>query len=166
MNWPHEDIFALNSFYGDPRGRNGEANPAWETASLVHWEPPYPMYYSDGQRQPMQHLRVHRKCLETFGAAFKDALVVLGHDYIVAHQLDITGGTFCYRTQRGGSRLSVHSWSCAIDMDPAHNPFPRRWTANHGMLDLRFAQILQRHGFIWRGADGDDDPMHLQLARR
>jgi hypothetical protein len=109
MNWPHEDVVTLNAFYGDPRGRNGEANPPWEAANLVHWTPPYPMFYSDGKHTPMTHLRVHRKCLDAFNAAFGDTLATLGHQYIVAHHLDITGGTFCYRLQRGGSRLSVHA---------------------------------------------------------
>jgi hypothetical protein len=166
LNWPHEDVAALNAFYGDPRGRSGEANPLWEAANLVQWTPPYPLFYSDGHHSPMNHLRIHRKCVGAFQAAFGDALAALGHDYIVAHSLDITGGTFCYRLQRGGSRLSVHSWGCAIDIDPARNPFPRRWRAGRGMLDLRFAEILQKRGFIWRGANGDNDPMHLQLARR
>jgi hypothetical protein len=166
LNWPHEDVAALNAFYGDPRGRNGEANPLWEVANLVQWTPPYPMFYSDGCHRPMNHLRIHRKCVDAFQAAFSDALASLGHDYIAAHSLDVTGGAFCYRLQRGGSRLSVHSWGCAIDIDPAHNPFPRRWAAGRGMLDRKFAEIFQKRGFIWRGADGDNDPMHLQLARR
>jgi hypothetical protein len=165
MNCPHEDIASLNAFYGDPRGPNGQASARWSLENLVHWAPPYPMFYSDGIHTPMLHLRVHKKCIDAFNAAFNDVLASLGHDYIAAHRLNITGGTFCYRLQRGGSRLSVHSWGIAIDMDPGHNPFPRRWAGGQ-MLDLKFAQILQKHGFTWRGVNGDDDPMHLQLATR
>ncbi len=164
MTWPHEDVRALNEFYGDPRGSNGEASSVWQSANLAPWAPPYPMFYSDGKRSPLLHLRVHRKCLSTFDAAFKDALETLGHDYIVAHRLDISGGTFCYRLERGGSRLSVHSWGCAIDMDPAHNPFPHQWADGRGMIDKRFAEILIKHGFDWRGASRDIDPMHFQLC--
>ncbi len=163
-SWPHEDVQALNAFYGDPRGANGEASSSWQAANLVAWSPPYPMFYSDGKRTPLPHLRVHRKCLSTFSEAFAEALATLGHDYLVAHRLDISGGTFCYRLERGGSRLSVHSWGCAIDMDPAHNPFPRQWKPNCGMLDLKFAGILQKHGFCWRGAAHDIDAMHAQLC--
>ena len=161
--WPHEDIASLNAFYGDPRGSHGEADLSWQIGQLAWWYPPYPMFYSDGKHTPMRHLRVHKKCLSTFEAAFEDVLKTLGHDYIVAHRLDVTGGTFCYRLERGGSRLSVHSWGCAIDMDPGHNPFPARWKT--GMIDLSFAEILERHGFCWRGANGDIDPMHFQLAK-
>jgi hypothetical protein len=109
---------------------------------------------------------VHKKCLAAFQAAFADVLKELGIEYIKAHRLNISGGTFCYRLERGGSKLSVHSWGCAIDMDPQHNPFPHKYNAALGMLDTRFAAILERHGFTWRGAAGDDDPMHLQLSNR
>ena len=163
--WPHEDVASLNKFYGDPRGANGEPSAAWESANLVRWTPPYPMYYSDGKHTPLLHFRVHKKTLSTFDAAFKEALSVLGHDYIVEHHLDICGGTYCYRLERGGSRLSVHSWGCAVDLDPAHNPFPHQWVEGKGMLDKKFAEILMKHGFDWRGANRDIDAMHFQTAR-
>jgi hypothetical protein len=166
MTWPHEDVASLNAFYGDPRGPNGKESPTWAAKNLVSWAPPFPMFYSDGQRTPLRHLRIHRKCAQAFDDAFKDVLATLGQGYISAHRLDISGGTFCYRVQRGGSRLSVHSWGCAIDMDPAHNPFPHRWEPRSDMIDGRFAAILQKHGFTWRGAPGDDDPMHFQLSQR
>ena len=167
--WPHEDTVSLNAFYGDPRGADGEVSTRWYGENLVQWTPPYQMYYSDGKHSPMNHLKVHRKCYNTFANAFEDALKTLGHDYIVAHHLDVTGGTFCYRLERGGSRLSVHSWGCAIDISPAENPFPRRY----GPMDLRFVGIMNKHGFWWRGSKTgqaaehgtDDDFMHLQLCR-
>lgn len=163
--WPHEDTPALNAFYGDPRGTDGEASASWQSQNLVLWSTPYPMFYSDGKHTPMEHLRVHKRCLQTFHEAFTDVLQTMGHDRIMQLRLDVTGGTFCYRLERGGSRLSVHSWGCAIDMDPSHNPFPHRWIDNHGFIDAQFAEILQRHGFCWRGANGDIDPMHFQLCR-
>jgi hypothetical protein len=162
MDWPHEDIPALNAFYGDPRGSNGQASSLWEEANLVLWEPPYPMFYSDGKMTPMHHIRIHKKCLSTFDMAFRSVLVTMGYDKIKQLRLDITGGAYCYRLERGGSRLSVHSWGCAIDMDPGHNPFPTHWKP--GMIDRGFADIMTTHGFCWRGVDGDIDPMHFQLA--
>lgn len=164
--WPHEDVSSLNEFYGDPRGPNGQANPHWEAANLVPWTPPYPLFYSDGNHTPMRHLRVHAKALGTFNAAFSDVLNHFGLAAIQKLRLDTTGGTYCYRVERGGSRLSVHSWGCAIDMDPGHNPFPHPWQPGRGMIDPDFARILQLRGFTWRGRVGDDDPMHFQLATR
>ncbi len=163
MTWPHEDVAALNAFYGDPRGRNGKVNPIWFAKNTCLWHPPYPLFYSGDPREPMEHLEVHVKAKDAFDTAFKDVLATLGHDYIVAHRLNVTGGLFCYRLERGGSRLSVHSWAIAIDIDPQHNPFPHPYSGPP-MVDLKFAQILQKHGFCWRGASGDIDPMHFQLA--
>jgi hypothetical protein len=163
-NWPHEDTASLNEFYGNPRGNNGEASSTWESQNLTAWAPPYPLFYSDVRHTPLSHLRVHKKVVSTFNDAFTDVLKTLGHDYIVKNRLNITGGLYCYRLMRGGSRLSVHSWACAIDMDPGHNPFPHEWEAGRGMIDPKFTKILEAHGFCWRGANGDDDPMHFQLC--
>ena len=166
VRWPHEDVGSLNAFYGDPRGADGMPSAKWEAENLMHWTPPYPMFYSDGKRTPLLHLRCHKKAIDAFASAFSDVLQTLGHDHIVANRLDISGGLYCYRLERGGSRLSVHSWACAIDMDPGHNPFPHAWAANRGMIDPPFAAILEKHGFWWRGRSGDIDPMHFQLCTR
>jgi hypothetical protein len=50
-------------------------------------------------------------------------------------------------------------------MDPQHNPFPRRWAPNKSMIDAQFSSLLMKHGFAWRGAGGDIDPMHFQLCK-
>jgi hypothetical protein len=162
--WPHEDVVALDAFYGNPRG-GAEGSATWQAQNLVRWSPPYPIFYSDPEKTRLNTLRVHKKCVDAFEAAFKDVLETLGHDYIAAHRLNISGGTYCFRVERGGSRLSVHSWGCAIDMDPGHNPFPHRWQEGKGMIDAKFAAILQKHGFCWRGEGHDIDPMHFQLCR-
>ncbi|MGO8738060.1 M15 family metallopeptidase [Rhodoblastus sp.] len=166
-NWPLERVADLNAFYGDPRGSDGSVGVEWYHENMDIWSPPYPMFYSDGKHTPLHHLSVHKKCLVVFDAAFKDVLETLGHDYIVEKRLNISGGSFCYRLERGGSRLSVHSWGCAIDMDPQHNPFPHHWVANRGFIDMKFVGIMQRHGFDWRGdlEHHDIDPMHFQLCR-
>ncbi len=162
--WPHEDNASLNAFYGNSRGSDGEASAHWEQLNLIRWVPVYPMFYSDEERTPLKTMRIHKKCFNAFEAGFKDVLTTLGRDYIEKHRLNISGGTYCFRLQRGGSRLSVHSWGCAIDMDPQHNPFPHRYSGPP-MIDEKFAAILMRHGFCWRGAKGDIDPMHFQLCQ-
>jgi hypothetical protein len=161
--YPHEDVAALNAFYGDPRGANGRPNPHWEADNIVLWTPPYPMFYTDGAHTPLHHLRVHKKVRDVFDAAYLEVLKTLGLDYIAKHRLNLSAGAYDYRIERGGSRLSVHSWGCAIDMDPAHNLFPHRWNPAIG-LDQKFVAILKKHGFHWRGDNGDIDPMHLQLC--
>ena len=162
--FPHQDTASLNEFYGDPRGRNGNASPKWYSANMVKWVPPYQIYYSDGKKTPFKFLMVHQKCLQTFQTAYTDVLKHIGQEQISKLRLDISGGAFCYRLERGGSSLSVHSWGCAIDMDPAHNPFPHKW--KQGGIDPTFCQIMESHGFWWRGENNDIDPMHFQCCYR
>ena len=162
--FPHEDTMNLNKFFGDPRGKNGEVSKAWFSENLVKWVPPYPLFYSDGKRTPLKTLYLHKKVVDVYSAAYTEVLQHFGAAHIKEFHLDVSGGAFCYRPMRNGTRLSVHSWGIAIDMDPARNPFPARW--KEGMLNREFADILMKHGIWWRGIPGDNDPMHFQAAWR
>lgn len=162
--YPKEDTESLIKFFGDPRGRNGTYSTAWYKENMVKWIPPYQMYYSDGKHTPFKSFWLHKKVYNTFDGAYKEVLSVFGIQKIKELRLDISGGLYNYRLIRGGNRLSVHSWGIAIDMDPANNPFPAKW--KKGMIDLQFCDILEKHGFWWRGRNGDNDPMHLQCAYR
>jgi hypothetical protein len=162
--WPHQDEASLDAFYGDPHLVGDAVSARWAAENLVVWTPPYPLFYSDTRRSPLLHLKLHRLCEPTFTAAFQDVLDKLGIDYIQHNRLNISGGTFVPRLERGGENPSVHTWGCAIDMDPGHNRFPSHWQP--GMIDPHFATILMQHGFTWRGVTGDDDPMHFQLCYR
>jgi hypothetical protein len=161
--FPHEDSVSLDKFYGNPRGRNGRVSSTWYKNHIVNWKPPYPIFYSDGH-QPMRMLLVHKLCVPAFDGAFTEVLNHFGPDAIKEKHLDICGGTYNYRNMRGGSRLSVHAYGIAIDMDPENNPFPHRWTEDG--IDLDFVKIMEKHGFWWRGHHGDIDPMHFQCTFR
>jgi len=162
--FPHQDSESLNVFYGNPMGRNGQVSPKWYAANIVKWTPPYPIWFSVNTKQQLKTLSIHKKCVPVFDAAFKAVLAHFGLAKIHELRLDISGGAYNYRLERGGSNLSVHAWGCAIDMDPVHNPFPKKWKT--GMIDPTFAQIMEDNGFWWRGSDGDIDPMHFQNCWR
>lgn len=162
MNWPHEKLAAeMNEFYGDPV-LHSSINPVWDRANIVDLVPPFAMRYSWGP--PVRALRFHRKCRDAFG----DALLAIRKLYgtqkdIEAHRLHLTGGSLMVRLKRGSSHSwSVHSWGAALDIDPQHNPFPAKWRP--GFIPLEAAQAFQKCGLIWRGANGDNDPMHFQAA--
>jgi len=161
--FPHEDPESLNSFYDNPRGRNGQVSQKWYKENIVKWEPPYPLYYSEG-RQRLKTLLVHRLCKDTFNDAFREVAIRFSEEEIDEKRLNICGGTYNYRQMRGGSRLSTHAYGIAIDMDPANNPYPHPW--EEGGIDKDFVAILENHGFCWRGENGDIDPMHFQCAYR
>lgn len=164
MNWPHESSVAeLNSFYDDPRGTAGPSH-LWEARNLVSIKPPYAMQFSWGP--PVGSLRFHRKCADAFGEALLAVKKLYGTQAdIEAHRLHLTGGSYMFRLMRGSAdKLSVHSWGAALDIDPAHNPFPAKWKPAAGFIPQEAAACFEKCGLIWRGANGDDDPMHFQSA--
>lgn len=162
--FPKEDEVALDGFFGNPRGKNGKVSISWFRDNIVKWTPPYPFFYSDG-KQLLKHLLVHKKCLPYFQAAFLGVLHHFGHQEIEEKRLNICGGTFNYRLMRGSHKLSTHGYGIAIDMDPQHNPYHHTWKEEGG-IDKAFINILETHGFYWRGHNGDIDPMHFQCAYR
>ena len=162
MRWPHEsNMEELNEFYGDPRGGHGvDAN--WYSRNIVPLAPPYEMRFSWGPR--VEHLPIHHKARDAFGEALLAIKKLYGTQAdIEAHRLHLTGGSFMFRLMRGSStKLSIHSWGAAIDIDPQHNPFPAKWRP--GFIPREAAACFQTCGLVWRGASGDDDPMHFQAV--
>ena len=160
--WPHEDVAALNAFQGDPRGANGKVDPKWFAENVALGFRPIRCFLrrtaraDAASRIPQEGGRNLRRRLPRRAQDARPA-------YIVEKRLNITGGTFCYRTERGGSRLSVHSWACAIDMDPQHNPFPRRWSGPP-QIDAKLPRSKKPAFSGARRAQHDDDPMHFQLC--
>ena len=162
--FPHEDSVNLMKFYGDPRGSNGQVSKKWFSENMVKWTPPYTIYYSDGKRTPLKTIFLHKKVVSVYTAAFTEVKNTFEPKEINDLRLNISGGAFNYRVIRGGNRLSTHAFGIAIDMDPARNPYPKKW--KEGMINREFCDILMKHGIWWRGHNGDIDAMHFQCAWR
>lgn len=162
--FPHEDSVNLMKFYGDPRGSNGQVSKKWFSENMVKWTPPYTIYYSDGKRTPLKTIFLHKKVVSVYTAAFTEVKNTFEPKEINDLRLNISGGAFNYRVIRGGNRLSTHAFGIAIDMDPARNPYPKKW--KEGMINREFCDILMKHGIWWRGHNGDVDAMHFQCAWR
>ena len=162
--FPHEDSVNLMKFYGDPRGSNGQVSKKWFSENMVKWTPPYTIYYSDGKRTPLKTIFLHKKVISVYTAAFTEVKNTFEPKEINDLRLNISGGAFNYRVIRGGNRLSTHAFGIAIDMDPARNPYPKKW--KEGMINREFCDILMKHGIWWRGHNGDVDAMHFQCAWR
>ena len=162
--FPHEDSVNLMKFYGDPRGSNGQVSKKWFSENMVKWTPPYTIYYSDGKRTPLKTIFLHKKVVSVYTAAFTDVKNTFEPKEINDLRLNISGGAFNYRVIRGGNRLSTQAFGIAIDMDPARNPYPKKW--KEGMINREFCDILMKHGIWWRGHNGDVDAMHFQCAWR
>jgi len=109
------------------------------------------------------HERVRRP-LETI---WTKTLEHYGHDGIKRLGLDMFGGCLNVRKMRGGTRMSMHSWGIAVDIDPARNRL--RWGKGRAHLarpEYRtFWRIVESEGAISLGRARNFDWMHFQFAR-
>lgn len=159
--WPLQKD--CNAFYGNPRGANGGPSAAWEAANLTNVKPPFTMRYAG---TPIKTIRVHKKCAESLLRVLNVIWIAAGKKQAIVDEwgCSIYGGAYNFRLMRGGSNLSMHSWGCAIDLDPARNGLgdstPR--FANYPQVVKAFAD----EGWEWGGSwsAGGRDGMHWQAA--
>lgn len=165
------DVLAYRSIYGDPRGRNGQASVDWQRRNLVRIAPPFRMTYAGN---PIKGMLLHRACAPAFANLF-DLLKMAagGRQATLDHWgVSIFGGSFNFRLMRGLNTLSMHSFGCAIDLDPARNglgdPTPRFATFPEVVKAFRDSGLCW--GADWNG-DGrtsdtrTHDGMHLQATQ-
>ena len=161
MNWPHQS--ECDAFYGNPRGRNGQASPSWEKANLVPVIPPFQMTYAGS---PIKSFKVHTKCAAAMLAALKTINDICGGDKakLSACGINIFAGSYNYRLMRGSNHLSMHSYGCAIDFDPARNGFHIPVT-NFEKFPF-VIKAFEDQGAVWGGrwSAASRDGMHFQFA--
>lgn len=167
--WPKQS--ECNTFYGNPRGRNG-ASPSWESANLTLITPPYPVLFAG---KPVRGLRVHKKCSSAFLEWLNQVWINSGKDpsVIKSWGMDNYAGAYNYRLMRGGSSLSMHSYGCAVDFDaPRNGQYDR--TPNFAHLRKEVVEPFLALGGVWGGDwNGNHDSlderacdgMHFQFAR-
>lgn len=161
--WPLQKD--CDRFYGNPRDPKDRSRPsaAWEAANLVSIKPPYRMTY-DGK--PIRGIRVHKKCAESLLRVLTAIWEASGRQQSVvdAWGASIYAGAYNFRLMRGGSSLSMHSWGCAIDLDPARNGMGDTTPnfAKHSAVLKAFADEGWEWGGDWSGKSCDG--MHWQAA--
>lgn len=170
--WPRQSlVLEGTSVYGNPKGKGGGApSPAWEAANLVMMAAPWAMMMGDIK---ITRFRVHKQCQASLGRVFANLKQSAGGDYKTLSAWGVTkfGGAYNYRLMRGGSNLSMHSYGCAIDLDPANNGL--------GDSTPRFAEFprvlaaFADEGWLWggdwngNGSTADErrcDGMHWQAT--
>jgi hypothetical protein len=162
MNWPKQS--ECGAFYGNPRGRNDRPSSKWESEHLVPLVPPFQMFYAG---KPIRTFRVHRKC----AVAVLQALISIDRAVKSDKQLltesgaNVFGGSYNFRLKRNGNSLSMHSYGCAIDFDPARNAMG---DTSPNFLKYPFIiKAFEDQGAVWGGrwAGASCDGMHFQFAR-
>ncbi|WP_293857174.1 M15 family metallopeptidase [uncultured Alsobacter sp.] len=160
--WPLQS--QCDSFYGNPRGTNGQENPVWKLQNIVNIVPPFRMLYGGA---PVRSVRIHRKCADDLRMILAEIWERCGHDQTKADACGITdyGGSYEFRLMRGRSSLSMHSYGCAIDFDVDRNG---HHAAKHFFQpgDV-VVSTFEAHGWVWGGrwAGTSVDAMHFQAAR-
>lgn len=167
--WPKQS--ECNSFYGNPRGREGQASPSWESQNLVRVDTPFPIYFLGKQAK----LRIHKKCSQAFLEWLERVWENSGKDKKTIHEwgMDNYAGAYNFRTMRGGKALSMHSYGCAVDFDaPRNSQYDR--TPNFAKYRKEIVEPFIKLGGVWGGdwnGNGDSlderscDGMHFQFAR-
>lgn len=162
--WPKQS--EMDTFYGNPRGKNGGPSAAWESANLVYIpasELPFKLTY-DGK--PVSRVRVHKKVKDAFLRVLHRIWEAAGKKQSVVDEWGMSkySGCYLFRLKRSGSTLSTHSYGCAFDFDAANNGFkdttPR--FANYPQV----LKAWEAEGAIWGGPwRPNADGMHWQFAR-
>ena len=165
MPWPLQS--ECDAFYGNPRNSRdpSRASPKWESENLVRVKPPFVVYY---EGKPVRAgMLVHEKVADSLMKVFTAIWKKSGESQAKVDAWGISNyaGAYNFRMMRGSSRLSMHSWGCALDFDPDRN----------GMGDTtpHFAEVpevvaaFEAEGWVWGGrwSGKSCDGMHFQAAR-
>jgi hypothetical protein len=153
--WPKQS--ECETYYGNPR------DPKFESHDLINVPFPW-MAVTSWSNERVKGALVHKKCADSLARIFAClwSAAAQSQDAINEWGLNKYGGAYCFRQMRGSKRLSMHSYGCAIDFDPARNAM--------GDRDPHFASCplvlaaFRAEGWIcgadWHSKDG----MHFQAA--
>lgn len=171
MQWPSQAaVLAGKSVYGNPKSRSvGVGSAVWEAENLIYVKAPFAMTFA-GQALRLG-CKVHRHCAPSLARVFRNLMDAANGDQKLLKHWGVTtyGGGHVFRLMRGGSNLSMHSYGCAIDLDPANNGLSDRtprFAQFPDVLDAFKAENV-RWGGDWNGngSTADErrcDGMHWQ----
>ncbi|MGL5914993.1 MAG: M15 family metallopeptidase [Culicoidibacterales bacterium] len=154
----------VDNFYGNPRGRNGQPSAAWEKANLVIVPTPWAAVAAWDLTLKIRGVRTHRKCAESLARVFNKIWIASGKSQTQIEKwgMHLLGGGYNFRLIRGGSSLSMHSWGCAVDFDPARNGLHD--DTPHFAHCPEVLKAFASEGWTWGGNWTRADGMHWQAA--
>ena len=154
--WPRQS--ECDKFYGNPRAPGGaHVGASWYKTNIVYAEVPAALRPMRMGGVDVTLIPIHRKC-------YGSLLRVLNNPAIEADPgARLFSGSFCFRLMRGGDRLSMHAYGCAVDFDAAHNPFHS--TEHRFQADSPLVKAFKDENWIWGGDWTHPDAMHFQAAR-
>lgn len=73
-------------------------------------------------------------------------------------------GAYAFRLMRGGTRLSLHSWAAAIDLNADSYPLGSRPSPNDEFV-RHVVPVFEAEGWQWGGRWTRPDAMHFQATK-
>jgi len=159
--WPHQS--EVDAFYGNPRGRNGQVSRAWEAENIIRIAAPWNLVTA-WDFSPVSSIRIHKKCANSLERILTKIWQESGESQLKINEwgMNLYAGAFNYRMMRGASRLSMHSWGCAIDFDSSRNSYGDN-TPNFASIP-QVLNAFESEGWVWGGRWAKPDGMHWQAA--
>lgn len=151
--WPKQS--AMDAFFG-PKG-----------TGQIMLVLPYTMRLAWDVDSRVPKFSCSARVRESLERIFVRTLDYYGLEEIRRLRLDLFGGCLNVRKMRGGSAWSIHSWGCAVDIDPDHNQLNMhraQATLDNPPYDP-FWRFVYDEGAIGLGRERDYDWMHFQFAR-
>ena len=157
---PLESPSALTKFYGTPSSDPGYLDwfsfPHPEIRLYSRVGANLKNYTGDSRLDHRTHKMLAVRLTNALGEIYR----TLGPEEFVKQGWHVYGGSHNYRPKVGGSSLSTHAWACAVDMNPAENPFARTTTTfSNAAID-----IMEKWGFLSGGRAWGKDWMHFQAC--
>lgn len=144
---------------------------------------PYPFRIAWDTSSVTNRIICHKKVAEPLLAVLKELLAYYGAKRIKELGIDLFGGMYNFRPQRGLEKkyaaaiaaknfalaytyLSRHSWAIAIDLDPVRNDLKTKWAnANFSKPEYKFmVDTFHKYGFIGYGPERNYDAMHWEFG--
>lgn len=150
--WPKQDYESMNGFYGAV-GEN-----------QIKLALPFPMRLAWDTSKSVSKITCHSKVADSLGRVLLGILTHYGSlEKIQLNRMDLFGGCLNVRKVRGGSTWSIHSWGCAIDIDPDHNQL--KWGREKATMPAEVIALFENEGWVSLGNSRNYDYMHFQAAR-
>lgn len=145
--WPLQS--QCDVFYGNPR------NVVWKLWNLTTVKPPFVMKYSG---TPIKGISIHKKCAASLSTVLNNIWIASGKSQSVIDSwgVSVFGGSYNFRLMRGSNHISMHSYGCAIDLDPAMFPMGR----HDKMFNYTVIKAFADEGWV----NLPNDRMHFQAA--
>jgi D-alanyl-D-alanine carboxypeptidase len=159
--WPHQS--EVDNFYGNPRGINGLVSPKWESENIIRLKTPWKLVTA-WDFAPVGSISIHNKCSDSLDRIFKQIWASANEDQRKINEwgMNLYAGGFEFRRMTGKTRLSMHSWGCAVDFDSARNAFGDN---NPNFVNIPLVlKAFEAEGWTWGGKWSDPDGMHWQAA--